>query len=62
MSITKISSKNKFYYVVNPYEHRISDYDEDLDNVSKKYFKISQSSPKILSRAFLQIVGDIVSF
>ena len=63
MSITKkISSKNKFYYVVNPYEHRISDYDEDLDNISKKYFNISQSSPKILSRAFYKLWEILLVF
>jgi 23S rRNA U2552 (ribose-2'-O)-methylase RlmE/FtsJ len=54
MSITnKLKSKNKFYYVVNPYEHIISDYDNDLNNFSKKYF--GTKDPKILSRAFYKL-------
>lgn len=63
MSITKkISAKNKFYYVVNPYEHRISDYKDDLNNISKKYFNVNESSPKILSRAFYKLWEILLVF
>lgn len=63
MSITKkISAKNKFYYVVNPYEHRINDYKDDLNNISKQYFNINESSPKILSRAFYKLWEILLVF
>ena len=56
MSITKnISTKNKFYYVVNPYEHKITNYDKDLSNMTNKYFNQKKSDPKILSRAFYKL-------
>jgi 23S rRNA U2552 (ribose-2'-O)-methylase RlmE/FtsJ len=52
MAITeKIQSENKFYYVVNPFEHNINNYDEDIENVSKTFF----NNPKILSRAFYKM-------
>jgi 23S rRNA U2552 (ribose-2'-O)-methylase RlmE/FtsJ len=63
MSITKkISAKNKFYYVVNPYEHRINDYKDDLNNISKQYFNVNESSPKILSRAFYKLWEILLVF
>lgn len=63
MSITKkISAKNKFYYVVNPYEHRINDYKDDLNKISKNYFGVNESSPKILSRAFYKLWEILLVF
>ena len=54
MSITNnLKSKNKFYYVVNPFEHIISDSKEDINNTAKKYF--GESDPRILSRAFYKL-------
>ncbi len=54
MSITNnLKSKNKFYYVVNPFEHIISDYNDSLNNFSKKYF--DKNDPNILSRAFYKL-------
>jgi hypothetical protein len=54
MSITNnLKSKNKFYYVVNPFEHIISDYKDDLNKTSKKYF--GEDDPRILSRAFFKL-------
>ena len=37
MSITKkLETKNKFYYVVNPFEHVIYDYKDDITNKTKE--------------------------
>ena len=50
---TKLETKNKFYYVVNPFEHNINDYKEDIMNMSEIYFPPTE--PKILSRAFYKM-------
>ena len=61
MSITNnLDSKNKFWYVVNPFEHVISDYKDDLSNYSPKYF--NDKSPKILSRAFYKLWEMLILF
>jgi len=40
MSITnKLESKNDFYYVVNPYEINIPNYDDNITNLTKIYLK-----------------------
>jgi hypothetical protein len=40
MSITNnLQTKNKFYYVVNPFEHVISNYEDSLKNLTKHYLK-----------------------
>ena len=55
MDITlKLETKNKFYYIVNPFEHNINDYKEDINSVSSVYFP-NKDEPKILSRAFYKI-------
>lgn len=56
MEITKnLETKNKFYYIVNPFEHNISDYSEDINSITKKYFNISKDDPNIMSRAFYKM-------
>lgn len=56
MSITnKIKSSSKFYYVVNPFEHMVSNYEKDLKNLTIKYFNIKGDAPNILSRAFYKM-------
>jgi len=50
---TKLETKNKFYYVVNPFEHTINDYKEDIANISEIYFPGTE--PKIQSRAFYKM-------
>jgi hypothetical protein len=51
MSITeKLESKNEFYYVVNPYELNIPNYEDTLNNLSKIYLK-----KEIESRDFYKI-------
>ena len=56
MEITKtIESKKKFYYIVNPFEHSIDDYKDDLNSITKKFFNMKDNDPKILSRAFYKM-------
>lgn len=58
----QLESKNKFYYIVNPFEHTISNNDEDLTNDTKKFFKMKDNDPKILSRAFYKMWEMLVYF
>lgn len=56
MSITNnLQTKNKFYYVVNPFEHVISNYDDSIKNLTKLYLSIKDDNPDILSRAFYKL-------
>jgi 23S rRNA U2552 (ribose-2'-O)-methylase RlmE/FtsJ len=56
MSITNnLQTKNKFYYVVNPFEHVISNYEDSLKNLTKVYLGIKEDTPEILSRAFYKL-------
>jgi 23S rRNA U2552 (ribose-2'-O)-methylase RlmE/FtsJ len=66
MEITnKLETKNKFYYVVNPFEHMINDFPEDIMHISDIYFPPTEQ--KILSRAFYKMweilsIFDIANF
>jgi cap1 methyltransferase len=52
MAITeKLETKNKFYYVVNPFEQSINDYKEDIEHISNTFL----NNPQILSRAFYKM-------
>jgi 23S rRNA U2552 (ribose-2'-O)-methylase RlmE/FtsJ len=56
MSITnKLQTKNKFYYVVNPFEHIISNYEDSLKNLTQQYLSIKEDTPEIMSRAFYKM-------
>ena len=56
MSITNsFQSKNKLYYVVNPFEHFIPNYEDSLKNLTKYYLNIKEDTPEILSRAFYKL-------
>ena len=56
MTITdKLDTKNKFYNVMNPFEHDVSNYEESLINVTKQYFNNKEKAPKILSRSFYKM-------
>ena len=56
MEITNnLQTKNKFYYVVNPFEHVISNYEDSLKNLTKHYLNIKEDTPEILSRAFYKL-------
>jgi 23S rRNA U2552 (ribose-2'-O)-methylase RlmE/FtsJ len=59
MSITeKLETKNKFYYVVNPFEHNINDYDKDIARQSEIFL----NNPNILSRAFYKMWEILYTF
>ena len=47
--------RENFYYVVNPFEHKIPNYEESLSDSTKIYFNLAKDSPKILSRAFYKL-------
>jgi 23S rRNA U2552 (ribose-2'-O)-methylase RlmE/FtsJ len=54
--------KNKNTYLVNnKFERYVDKYDNDIGNVSKKYFKLD-NKPKILSRAFYKLWELIFMF
>ena len=56
MSITnKLKTKNKFYYVANPFEHIINDYSGSLSNLTNLYLNIKNKEDRILSRAFYKM-------
>jgi cytochrome oxidase Cu insertion factor (SCO1/SenC/PrrC family) len=59
MSITNnLQTKNKFYYVVNPFEHVISNYEDSLKNLTKHYLNIKEDTPEILSSYAANIHAD----
>ena len=59
MAITeKLETKNKFYYVVNPFEHSINDYNEDINHISNIFL----NNPNILSRAFYKMWEILYTF
>ena len=63
MEITKnLETSNKFYYVVNPFEHKINDYKDDLTKSTKDFFKMKKDDPNILSRAFYKMWEMIYYF
>ena len=53
--VDKLPTKEPIYYVVNKFEHFIKGYDDDLNSLTLKYFKMKKSDPKILSRAFYKM-------
>lgn len=58
----QLESKNKFYYIVNPFEHTISNHEDDLSSNTKKFFKMKDNDPKILSRAFYKMWEILMYF
>ena len=46
LGITKnLETKTNFYYVVNPFEPNILNYDDDISKLSKTYLKIKEENP-----------------
>lgn len=55
MSITKnLETKNKFYYIVNPFEEVIEDYKDDISSLTKTFLNV-KDDPDVLSRAFYKL-------
>lgn len=43
MNVTNnLETKNEFYYVVNPFEVKINDYKNDINNITKKRFNLDK--------------------
>ena len=56
LSITNnLQTKNKFYYVVNPFEEEIANYEDSLNNLTKHYLNIKDERPEILSSSFYKM-------
>jgi len=56
MSITNnLQTKNKFYFVVNPFEDEVANYEDTLNNLTKYYLNIKDNKPEILSRSFYKM-------
>ena len=47
--------------VVNPFEHKVLDYDMDIHNITRKFFKLS-SDDGVVSRAFYKLWELIMLF
>jgi 23S rRNA U2552 (ribose-2'-O)-methylase RlmE/FtsJ len=59
MSITnKLETKNKFYYIVNPFEQSINDYKDNIENYADTFL----NNPNILSRAFYKMWEILYTF
>lgn len=62
----KLETKNDFYYVVNTFETSISNYDDNIINLSQIYFNFNKNKPNILSTDFykmweINFIFDIIS-
>jgi hypothetical protein len=56
MSITKtLQISNEFYYVINPFENKILNYEESLDILADKYLNINNQNIKINSSSFYKL-------
>jgi len=56
MSITNnLQTKQKFYFVVNPFEEEVANYEDSLNNLTKYYLNIKDDRPEILSRSFYKM-------
>jgi hypothetical protein len=63
MSITKnLQTKNKFYYIVNPFESTIPNYQDSINNLTKIYLSIKDDIPEIVSRTFYKIWEMLFAF
>ena len=60
--IKAILLKNKLYYVVNPFEHKINNQKEGLNSITKEYFNMTKDDPNIMSRAFYKMWEMIYYF
>ena len=63
MNITKnLQIKNDFYYVVNPFENNISNYEDSLDQLSNHYFNIKNEEMQINSMDFYKFWEMLLFF
>ena len=56
MSITNnLQTKNEFYYIINPFEHVVPNYEDSLKNLTNHYLGIKDNDPTILSNSFYKM-------
>jgi 23S rRNA U2552 (ribose-2'-O)-methylase RlmE/FtsJ len=56
----KLEIKSKFYLVVNPFEHKVSNYDNSISDVTKEYLNLKDTN--ILTRAFYKMWEILMLF
>jgi hypothetical protein len=56
----KLETKNEFYYVVNPFEANIANYEDNINNLSKIYFKNNIESREFYKFWEICFIFDIV--
>lgn len=49
----EFEGRKKVYLVMNPYEHKVDEYEDDIESAAKEYF--DKKAPEILSRAFYKL-------
>ena len=55
--------KNKdFYLVINNFEHKIKDFENDIYNLTKNFFNIKTQEKEIISRAFYKLWEILILF
>ena len=57
---TKLETKNKFYYIVNPFEQTINDYTDDISHIVAKYLSIANN--EFISRSFFKMWEILQTF
>jgi len=58
--IGKLETKNKFYLVVNPYEHKIQGYNNSVSDITNEYLNLGDT--RILTRAFYKMWEILMIF
>ena len=56
------SRKKHFYYVANPFENIIDNYDKSMTQIATKYFELDKSAPPITDLSFFKFWEMIVMF
>ena len=63
MNITKkLQTDDECYYVVNPFEYKISNYDDSLDKLTNHYFNIKEEPMEIKSQEFYKLWEILLFF
>ena len=57
---TKLETKNKFYYIVNPFEQTINDYPNDISHIVAEYLSITNN--EFISRSFFKMWEILQTF
>lgn len=63
LGITKnLETKNEFYYIINPFEYKISNYDDSLDQLTNHYFNIKSNNLEIKNHDFYKLWEILLFF